>query len=117
MPDFAYPDKYEQARQAMLPYYFYDPTDTPAKDPNRKSPYGVDGISIDAHITSPSGKKIILPAFYYQDFVRTNGGGPEAIKPSNSSCWKIRFAPEKLGLHIRHSIQDKSGTWTSDVFV
>jgi hypothetical protein len=114
MPDFAYPDKYEQARQAMLPYYYYDPKDTPAKDPSRKSPYGVDGISIDAHLTSPSGKKIILPAFYFQIFVRKNRAGSEVMLPTSSYRWKIRFAPEETGTYTYAiQIQDKFGKWKS----
>ena len=118
MPDFAYPDQYEQARQAMLPYYFYDPTDTPAKDPNRKSPYGVDGISIDALITSPSGRKIILPAFYYQDFVRSISGGVERMTPTRcatvgkSVSLQMKLAPYTYTIRI----QDRSGVWTSQPY-
>lgn len=114
MPDFAYPDRYEQAFQAMLPYYYYDPADTPARDPNRRSPYGVDGISIDALITAPSGRRISLPAFYYQDFTRSRRGGAEVLSPTGKPAWKIRFAPDELGTYTYSlRIQDRFGRWQS----
>src|SRR5207237_644642 len=43
---------------SMLPYYNYDPTDA----------QGVNGISIDGHFVSPSGKQMVVPSFYYQDY-------------------------------------------------
>ncbi len=54
--DFKISKTYEPG--SMLPYYFYDATDTPASDPGRLSPaiYGVDGITVDAIVKSPSGK-------------------------------------------------------------
>lgn len=54
--------------ESFLPYYYYDANDTPSQDPGRVSPYGVDGITINAHFASPSGKNLTVPAFYYQDY-------------------------------------------------
>jgi hypothetical protein len=51
------------AEGSFLPYYFYDAADTPAANPGRLSPYGVDGITVNAIFTSPSGKTITVPAF------------------------------------------------------
>lgn len=93
---------------SFLPYYYYDPNDTPANDPNRNAPYGVEGITIDAHITSPSGEQITLPAFYHQQYNRT---GNASYSPTNNFSWKIRFAPEEIGTYTYYiSIQDKNGT-------
>lgn len=62
------------AAGSFLPYYFYDAADTPAAYPGRQSPYGVDGITVNAIFTSPSGKTLTVPAFYYQDYTRTRAG-------------------------------------------
>lgn len=97
---------------SFLPYYYYDPADTPASDPGRTSPYGVDGISIDAHITSPSGKLITLPAFYYEDYIR--GGSltsKETMTATGNYSWKIRFAPAETGTYTYYlTVQDKDGS-------
>ncbi len=98
------------AADSLLPYYYYDPTDTPAADPGRTSPYGVDGTSIDAHFVAPSRHELIVPAFYYQDYVRS-GSSYETMTPTNSYAWKIRFAPEEIGVYNYYlTIQDKEGT-------
>ncbi|MBI5302373.1 MAG: DUF5060 domain-containing protein [Chloroflexi bacterium] len=95
---------------SFLPYYYYDATDTPASDPGRTSPYGVDGISIDAHFTAPSGAALVAPAFYYQDYIR-GGTSTETMTPTTNYMWKVRFAPEELGTYTYYlTVQDKEGT-------
>src|ERR1041384_8084740 len=37
-------------------------------DATFKNPYDPDEISLDGQFTSPSGQKITLPGFYYDDF-------------------------------------------------
>ncbi len=97
---------------SLLPYYYYDASDTPANDPGRNSPYGVDGITIDAVFTSPSGKTIRVPAFYYQDYTRGGSYSSGAtMTPTNNYMWKVRFAPSETGTYTYYiSIQDKNGT-------
>ncbi len=85
---------------SMLPYYYYDPSDT----------VGVNGITIDGHFTSPSGRALVLPAFYYQDYTRSNTA-PVVMTPSNTYLWKLRFAPEEVGNYTYHiTITDRHGT-------
>lgn len=92
---------------SFLPYYFYDPSDTPSSDPNRNSPYGVDGISIDAHFTSPSGKQLTVPAFYHQQYQKSGS----TLTATNNYSWKVRFAPEETGNYQYYiTVQDKTGT-------
>jgi hypothetical protein len=92
---------------SFLPYYFYDPTDTPDQYPDRNSPYGIDGISIDAIFTAPSGKKLTVPAFYFQEYIRSE----DTMTPTNNYFWKIRFAPEEIGEYRYYiQIQDNTGT-------
>jgi hypothetical protein len=109
MPDFAYPNLFDQAKQSMLPYYYYDPADNPTAYPGRTSPYGIDGITINANIISPSGRQITLPAFYYQQFSRSG----DVMTPSSSYSWKFRYAPDETGTYTYTiSIQDKNGAST-----
>ena len=96
---------------SFLPYYYYDPSDTPTAYPGRNSPYGEDGITINAIFTSPSGKVLTVPAFYYQAYVRTGTTSGEMMTSTNTYNWEIRFAPEEIGIYNYHlSIQDKDGT-------
>lgn len=96
---------------ALLPYYYYDPSDTPLSDPGRNSPYGVDGISIDANITTPSGKSIKLPAFYYQQVNRTGSVNSYELNETTNFDWRFRYSPSELGTYNYYvTIQDKDGT-------
>jgi len=92
------------------PYYYYDSTDTPERDPGRESPYGVDGVSVDAHFIAPSGATLIVPAFWYQDFTRWRANGREYLESVGEPTWKVRFAPSEVGLYRYWiTVQDKSG--------
>ncbi len=75
-------------------------------------PYSDDseGITIDAYFTSPSGKTIIIPAFYYQEYNRS-GSVTEIMTPVNRYDWRVRFAPTEVGTYRYHiTLQDKTGT-------
>lgn len=92
---------------SFLPYYYYDPSDTPSSSLNRTSPYGVDGITIDAHFRTPSGQEKAVPAFYFQNFNRSGN----TMTPTNSYSWKVRFTPEETGQYSYYlTLQDKDGT-------
>lgn len=97
-----------------LPYYYYDSSDTPANNtiPNRTSPYGVDGITIDTVFTSPSGKTLTVPSFYYVDYSRSRSGSTEILNKVNSAAvWKTRFTPSEVGEYSYYiNITDKEGT-------
>lgn len=97
---------------SFLPYYPYDANDTPQKFPGRNSPYGVDGITVQATITSPSGKAISVPAFFYQDYSRTVGGNGDTILTAGSNTsWRVRFTPEETGVYTYFlSVEDASGS-------
>ncbi len=100
------------AEGSFLPYYFYDVADTSAASPGRLSPYGVDGITVNAIFTAPSGRTITVPAFYYQDYARTkSGNGDEIMTPTANYDWRVRFTPEEIGNYTYYiSIADKDGT-------
>lgn len=92
---------------SFLPYYYFDATDTSGISPGRISPYGADGITINGVFISPSGKQLIVPAFYFQDYLREG----DKMTPTNNFSWKIRFAPSEIGTYKYYlAIQDKDGS-------
>lgn len=96
---------------SRLPYYFYDPADTPAIDPNRKSPYGIDGITIDTVFVTPSGQTLTVPSFYYQDYSRSRVNNREVLTVVGIPGWKTRFTPSEVGTYKYYiTITDKEGT-------
>jgi len=85
---------------SMLPYYYYDPADA----------QGINGISIDAHFTAPSGRQMVVPAFYYQDYVRS-GTTQEVMTTNNTYAWKVRFSPDEIGNYTYFiTVLDKNGS-------
>ena len=71
-------------------------------------------ICVDAVFTSPSGKKIIVPGFYYQDYDREVIGIQEKLIPEGSPKWKIRFSPIEKGEYIYEiTIKNKTEKRTS----
>ncbi len=98
---------------SILPYYYYDPLDTKESDPGR-SVYGVDGITIDAVVRTPSGATINVPAFYYQEYVRTGSlNSGETMTPTNNYSWKVRYTPAETGNYTYTiKITDKNGSTT-----
>ena len=62
------------------------------------NPFDPAQIDVVASFTSPTGKTVSVPAFYYRDFTRRlTGLGEELLVPLGPSCWLVRFAPSELG--------------------
>ncbi|MCL4366621.1 DUF5060 domain-containing protein, partial [Patescibacteria group bacterium] len=104
---------FDLSRTYANPYYFYDSTDTAAANPSNMSWYGVDGVSVDMHLTSPTGKSITVPAFWMQDYlrVRDTGLNAEVLGALDSGRWHVRFAPAEVGTYQYYiTTQDKNGT-------
>ncbi len=51
------------------------------------NPYAGSEVALDMQITSPSGKKLMLPCFY------------ESGKSGEKSVWKARFSPRETGVY------------------
>jgi len=63
-----------------------------------RNPFDPDQIQIDGHFTSPEGKELIVPAFYYQDFLRTTTDGKKEVLANRGlPHWRIRFTPQVPG--------------------
>lgn len=61
------------------------------------NPHEPSDIAVDASFRAPSGRRVDVPGFFYEDFDLTQGDGLEELIPSGRSAWKIRFAPNEVG--------------------
>ncbi len=67
--------------------------------PRAANPFDPEQIRLDATITAPSGKRITVPAFWYQEYRRSQIGGKEVLEPTSAPHWRIRFTPTEAGAH------------------
>jgi hypothetical protein len=52
-----------------------------------------------------------IPAFFYQSYT-VSGSNPETYNTPGATCWKVRFAPSKIGTHTFDIIiRDSGGLW------
>ena len=84
-------------------------------DDRYDDPFDPDQVDLTVQIDSPSAKKIVLPAFFSQDYERrkTNQGRTRTnwYYPLNAGGWKARFAPMEAGTYsIAAKLTDPSGT-------
>lgn len=76
-----------------------------------ETPFDPDQVKVDVHFTSPSGKRIVVPGFFYQDFEQQIKDEAEFLIPKGEPVWKVRFAPTEVGRYRFQVIaQDKSGS-------
>jgi uncharacterized protein DUF5060 len=83
------------------------------------TPFDADQIAVDAEITSPSGRMLRVPAFFYEEFeMRTGPAAHSEILTGGATEWRVRFAPEEAGRYsVRLKARDRSGTLTSPAIV
>lgn len=67
--------------------------------PTAANPFDPQALQLDATFTAPSGKTMVVPAFWYQDFKREQVKGTEALTPVGAPEWRIRFTPTEAGDH------------------
>lgn len=67
------------------------------------NPYDPGEIDVRLELVSPGGKKIVVPAFYFQQYERKQvGKGKEQkewLYPVDMPFWKARFAPTEVGVY------------------
>ncbi len=68
------------------------------------NPFDPELIAVDAEFTDPQGRKLAVPGFYHQDFVRVDRVTKlakrrllEGLVPVGPGRWKVRFAPDTVG--------------------
>jgi len=75
------------------------------------NPFDPDEVHVQGTFTTPSGRIIKIPGFYYQGYQRSrDGDGNESLTPIGSGVFKIRFASGEIGSHrFSVSVRDGSG--------
>ena len=67
--------------------------------PATTNPFDPDQIRVDGTLLSPSGGTVTLPGFWHQPYTRALVNGSEALTPSGSPGWRLRFWPSEAGHH------------------
>ncbi len=65
--------------------------------PTSSNPFDPDSIRLDASFTLPSGRLMVVPAFWYQGYLRALSGGSESVTSSGAAQWRLRFTPPEPG--------------------
>jgi hypothetical protein len=68
-----------------------------ANGPAASNPFDPAIIQMDGTFTSPSGRTITVPAFWFQDYRRGLSGGSESLITVGSPGWRLRFAAPEPG--------------------
>ncbi len=77
------------------------------------NPYDPDVVDVQADFTSPAGKALRVPGFFYQGYTREGSRSAEKLAPVGEPSWKIRFAPSELGTYrYKVILKDGSGVRT-----
>jgi len=79
------------------------------------NPFDPDEVELDLELTTPNGRKVTIPAFYYQHYEKQylNRGGRETdwFYPVGDPVWKARFAPIEVGVYSCIArLKDRNGT-------
>jgi len=76
------------------------------------NPFDSEEIDVFAEILTPQGKRLIWPAFFYQEFIPSDQGP----LPQGDPCWKVRYSPRSVGRHrfrivARNQAKEVSSRW------
>jgi len=87
-------------------------------DRSHVNPFDPEVVDVTGHFLLPSGEKMEVPGFFYQDYERTRTEeGWEKLIPMGAPCWKVRFAPTEQGEHRFHvSVRDETGELRSQEY-
>lgn len=73
------------------------------------NPFDPREVDIQCTFISPSGQVTVVPAFYYQGYIRSVERRTERLIPVGRSEWKVRFTPTEVGTY-RYFIDLRDGT-------
>jgi hypothetical protein len=90
-------------------------------EPVGDNPCDPDEVSLRVELTSPSGKRLVLPAFCFQPHERRqlDKGNQKAawLYPVGAEKWKVRFAPAEVGAYAGVAkLRDRAGEVESKAF-
>jgi len=74
------------------------------------NPYDPDQVAIDAVFSTPDNRQVTVPAFFCQDYERSDVSGVELLVAKGPAGWRVRYAPTTPGtyrwtLHLRNAGQ------------
>jgi hypothetical protein len=61
-------------------------------------PFDPGELEVSAKITTPSGRTIVQPGYFHQEFTPTWGGGPDLV--AGLTAFRVRFSPREPGRHV-----------------
>jgi hypothetical protein len=80
-----------------------------------RTPFDPDEIRVDGRVRTPSGKTLIVPAFYTQDFELVRDGEEAWMEARGTPRWALRFAGTEVGEHsLTITARDTSGEARSE---
>jgi len=62
------------------------------------NPFAPEQVTLDAHITDPTGKTVVVPGFFMQDYTPMDGNTAE-LERQGSPRWLVRYSPTSPGPH------------------
>jgi hypothetical protein len=65
--------------------------------PSATNPFEPGLIALNGTFTLPSGRRMVVPAFWYQAYQRSLSGGYEMDTPVGPPGWRLRFTPPESG--------------------
>jgi hypothetical protein len=85
------------------------------------NPYDPDEADVSVEFTTPSGKRLAIPAFFHQPYefqlVPRQGRPTEWLHPSQPPEWRARFAPDEAGRYSAAAILRHGGQETRSAAV
>lgn len=76
--------------------------------------YNPDTVKVDAEITLPDAKSILVPCFYYE---KAKMEGQKWVNDASLSSWMLRFSSTQTGVHkVKLRVVDKAGTFYSSEY-
>lgn len=83
------------------------------------NPFDTGEVEVNLEVTTPSGKRLIIPSFFYQGFERRlipyGNRKEEWIYPTGNPHWRARFSPMELGKYLCQAMaRDRFGAFKSN---
>ena len=73
-----------------------------------RNPFDPEEVRVDLELSTPSGKTLIVPGFFYTPCALAPDG---VVRPAGAPAWKVRYTPYESGVyHYRLRAKDRTGT-------
>lgn len=79
-------------------------------DATYDNPFDPEQISVEGEFIAPSGKRIIVPGFFTQDFERVVKEGREVLRKVGAPYFAVRFTPTEIGTYRYRIVVTGQGT-------